>query len=127
MRKVETARGVPKERGKLVTRMNIGPRLSGACSFAASEAEVDDAGYSPPTPKPTIPLATVIIQNILRSRLVQNVCDNDNFSSLPIDRYSMSSRCEDLEEESVRGSRFLNRMYMLLEYTYTTNNDHHRS
>ena len=44
MRKIDTAKGVPKERGKLVTRINIGPRLERACSLAASEAEVDDAG-----------------------------------------------------------------------------------
>ena len=41
------ARGVPKERGRLVTRMKIGQRWEGWCSFAASEAEVEDAGYSP--------------------------------------------------------------------------------
>jgi hypothetical protein len=47
MRNIETGSGVPKERGRLVTRMNIGPRDFRACSFAASEAEVDEAGYSP--------------------------------------------------------------------------------
>ncbi|GME91939.1 unnamed protein product [[Candida] boidinii] len=40
------------------------PPLLFTDSFAASEADVDDAGYSPPTPKPVIPLATVSIQNI---------------------------------------------------------------
>jgi hypothetical protein len=30
-----------------VTRMNIDPRELSACSFAASEAEVEEAGYSP--------------------------------------------------------------------------------
>jgi hypothetical protein len=47
MRKIEVARGVPKDRGRLVTRMNIGPRDSRLCSLAASEAEVEEAGYSP--------------------------------------------------------------------------------
>ena len=47
MRKTKTAKGPPKERGRLVTRMKMGPRDLGVCSFAASEAEVDDAGYSP--------------------------------------------------------------------------------
>lgn len=57
------AKGVPKDSGKLVTKMKTGPRLDSACSFAASEAEVDEAGYSPPVPNPQIPRATVIIQN----------------------------------------------------------------
>lgn len=30
-----------------MTRIKIGPRFLGACSLAASEAEVEDAGYSP--------------------------------------------------------------------------------
>lgn len=47
IRKTITANGPPAERGRFVTRMNIGPRLLGVCSFAASEAEVEDAGYSP--------------------------------------------------------------------------------
>lgn len=47
IRKMMTASGPPKERGRLVTRMKIGPRRASACSFAASEAEVEDAGYSP--------------------------------------------------------------------------------
>lgn len=62
---METARGPPKDNGRFVTRMKTGPRCLGACSFAASDAEVEDAGYSPPTPKPMIPRATVIIQNML--------------------------------------------------------------
>ncbi len=75
-RKIITARGPPAVRGKLVTMMTMGPRWAGVCSFAASEAEVDDAGYSPgglselwsqqgvmvglgipPAPNPTIPRA----------------------------------------------------------------------
>lgn len=47
MRNMDTASGVPNDRGRLVTRMKIGPRDFRACSFAASDAEVDDAGYSP--------------------------------------------------------------------------------
>jgi hypothetical protein len=47
IRKTDTARGVPNERGRLVTRMKIGPREPRACSFAASDADVDEAGYSP--------------------------------------------------------------------------------
>jgi hypothetical protein len=31
----------------LVTRMNIGPRDLRLCSLAASEADVEEAGYSP--------------------------------------------------------------------------------
>ena len=45
MRKTITANGVPKLRGKLVTKMKIGPLLLRVCSFAASDADVDDAGY----------------------------------------------------------------------------------
>lgn len=52
------------DNGKLVTNMNIGPRCLSLCSFAASEALVELAGYSPPVPKPTIPRDTVSIQNI---------------------------------------------------------------
>jgi hypothetical protein len=47
MRNTQTASGVPKDRGRFVTRMKIGPRAFKACSFAASEAEVEEAGYSP--------------------------------------------------------------------------------
>jgi hypothetical protein len=47
MRNTMTASGVPNDRGRFVTRMKSGPRLLRACSFAASDAEVDDAGYSP--------------------------------------------------------------------------------
>ena len=64
IKKTITASGPPKDSGKLVTIMKIGPRLFRLCSFAASDAEVDDAGYSPPVPKPTMPLAMVIIQNM---------------------------------------------------------------
>ena len=59
-----TANGPPKLSGRFVTRMNMGPLCDNVCSLAASDAEVDEAGYSPPVPKPTIPLAMVIIQNI---------------------------------------------------------------
>lgn len=59
-----TAKGPPKESGRLVTRMKIGPRFFRACSLTASEADVDDAGYSPPVPNPTMPLDIVIIQNM---------------------------------------------------------------
>jgi len=47
MRKMETASGPPNDRGRLVTRIKMGPRLFKVCSFAASEADVDEAGYSP--------------------------------------------------------------------------------
>jgi hypothetical protein len=47
-----------------VTKMNMGPRLLSVCSLAASEAEAEEAGYSPPAPNPTMPLDTVNIQNI---------------------------------------------------------------
>ena len=42
-----------------MTRMKIGPRFERAVALAASEAEVEDAGYSPPVPKPTIPRETL--------------------------------------------------------------------
>jgi hypothetical protein len=42
--KVETASGPPKESGKFVTRMKIGPRLFNARSLADSEADVLLAG-----------------------------------------------------------------------------------
>lgn len=47
IKKIEMAKGPPKDRGRLVTRMKIGPRDLRDRSFAASEAEVEDAGYSP--------------------------------------------------------------------------------
>ena len=47
MRKMETARGPPKDNGRLVTRMKMGPRFFKVRSFAASDADVDEAGYSP--------------------------------------------------------------------------------
>ena len=59
-----TANGPPKLSGRFVTRTNTGPRFASARSFAASDALVDEAGYSPPTPKPVIPRATVSIQNM---------------------------------------------------------------
>jgi hypothetical protein len=49
MRKIETVNGPPKDRGRLVTRIKIGPRFFKVCSLAASDAEVDEAGYSPAT------------------------------------------------------------------------------
>ena len=54
IRKTLTARGPPNDRGRFVTRMKIGPLCFKVCSLAASEADVEDAGYSPPVPKPTI-------------------------------------------------------------------------
>ena len=45
IRKMLTARGPPNESGRFVTRMKIGPRLFNVNSFAASDAEVDEAGY----------------------------------------------------------------------------------
>jgi hypothetical protein len=50
IRKIDTANGPPKDNGKLVTIINAGPRCLGIRSFAASEAEVEEAGYSPPAP-----------------------------------------------------------------------------
>jgi hypothetical protein len=47
---MDTANGPPNDSGRLVTRMKAGPRLFGVRSLAASEAEVEDAGYSPPVP-----------------------------------------------------------------------------
>jgi hypothetical protein len=47
MRNIEVASGVPKDKGRFVTRMKTGPRDLRACSLAASDAEVDEAGYSP--------------------------------------------------------------------------------
>ena len=44
--------------------MKIGPLFLSVNSFAASEAEVLEAGYSPPVPNPTMPREIVIIQNI---------------------------------------------------------------
>lgn len=42
--------------------MKIGPRFFITLSFAASKLEAELEGYSPPTPIPVNPLATVIIQ-----------------------------------------------------------------
>ena len=64
IRKMDDAKGTPKESGKFVTRMKIVPLLLRVYALADSDAEVDDAGYSPPVPNPVMPRATVIIQNI---------------------------------------------------------------
>ncbi len=64
MRKTQTARGPPNDKGRFVTRMKIGPRRLRVYSLAASDADVDDAGYSPPVPNPTMPREMVNIQNI---------------------------------------------------------------
>lgn len=45
-----TANGPPIDSGRFVTKMKIGPRRSSVRSLAASEAETDEAGYSPPVP-----------------------------------------------------------------------------
>lgn len=50
MRKTHTAKGLPNESGKLVTMMKVGPLLFRLSSLAASDADVDEAGYSPPVP-----------------------------------------------------------------------------
>jgi len=39
----------------------MGPRRDRVYSFAASEAEVEAAGYSPPVPKPMMPREMVSI------------------------------------------------------------------
>ena len=79
------ASGPPNVRGRLVTRMKIGPLCLSVYAFADSEADVEDAGsagenfyqhesrtvmesshnvHSPPVPKPVMPRATVSIQNM---------------------------------------------------------------
>lgn len=63
MRKIEDARGTPNVRGKFVTRIKTVPRLLSVYALAASDADVEDAGYSPPVPKPVTPRATVSIQS----------------------------------------------------------------
>ena len=45
IKKMLTAKGPPKDKGKLVTRMKMGPRCFRVCSLAASEAVVLLAGY----------------------------------------------------------------------------------
>jgi hypothetical protein len=50
MRKTTTAKGPPNDSGRFVTKINVGPRLFNERSLAASEAEIEDAGYSPPVP-----------------------------------------------------------------------------
>lgn len=50
IKNIETANGPPKLSGKLVTMMKAGPRCLSVKSLADSEAEVEDAGYSPPVP-----------------------------------------------------------------------------
>jgi hypothetical protein len=47
MRNMMTASGAPNDNGRFVTIMKTGPRFLRVCSLAASDAEVDDAGYSP--------------------------------------------------------------------------------
>ena len=42
----------------------MGPRRLRVYSLAASDADVDEAGYSPPVPKPTMPREIVNIQNM---------------------------------------------------------------
>lgn len=64
MRNMDSAKGPPKERGRLVTRMKIGPLFLSVYALADSEADVEEAGYSPPVPNPVIPRATVNIQNM---------------------------------------------------------------
>ena len=64
IRKTDTANVPPNESGKFVTKMKIGPRCFRVCSLAASDADVEDAGYSPPVPKPVTPRAIVSIQNM---------------------------------------------------------------
>ena len=58
-----------------------------------------EAGYSPPTPNPITPRAIVIIQNILGILSVWGVGQYGvEVVDLPIDRYSMGRRCENLGE-----------------------------
>ena len=64
IRNTQTAKGPPKDNGRFVTRMKMGPRFFSVYSLAASDAEVDEAGYSPPVPNPTMPRAMVNIQNM---------------------------------------------------------------
>ncbi len=56
--------GPPNDNTKFVTKMNAGPLFFPNFSFAASLAEAELAGYSPPTPIPVNPRATVSIQNM---------------------------------------------------------------
>ena len=64
MRKIEDARGTPKDNGRFVTRMKTVPLCFRAYVLADSDAEVEEAGYSPPVPNPVMPRATVNIQNM---------------------------------------------------------------
>ena len=64
IRKIDEARGTPNVNGRFVTKMKMVPLFFSVYALADSDAEVDDAGYSPPVPKPVIPRATVNIQNI---------------------------------------------------------------
>ena len=50
IKKIDTDSGLPNASGRFVTRMKIGPRCFNLCSFAASLALVELAGYSPPVP-----------------------------------------------------------------------------
>lgn len=63
IRKMAEASGPPNVNGRFVTRMKIGPRRFNVYALADSDADVEEAGYSPPVPKPVIPRATVSIQN----------------------------------------------------------------
>lgn len=64
IRKMAEASDPPEVSGKFVTRMRIDPLLLSVYALADSDADVLDAGYSPPVPNPVIPRATVNIQNI---------------------------------------------------------------
>ena len=52
IRNIDVAKGTPKDSGRFVTRMKTVPLFFNVYAFADSEADVDDAGYSPPVPKP---------------------------------------------------------------------------
>ncbi len=70
----------------------MGPRDLRERSLAASEADVLEAGYSPPVPNPTIPRATVIIQNML---LNSAGLFSDEGVNIPCDCGTMGSCCQD--------------------------------
>ena len=55
IRKIDDARGTPKDSGRFVTKMKIVPLHFSVYAFADSDADVDDAGYSPPVLKPVMP------------------------------------------------------------------------
>ena len=64
MRKIAVASGPPKVKGRFVTNMNTVPWLLRVYASAGSEADVEEAEYSPPVPKPVMPRATVNIHNM---------------------------------------------------------------